>query len=180
MMGRTHVLVGVTMVSAILMALEVRAPEVLLLGAAGAALGALLPDLDAGDSWIRRLSVVGIAPFEPLALVLHRSFGHRGLLHSLWGWGLATLLLCPLVVISGWVLPLSLSLGYLSHLGADACTKSGIPLFHPRRRRYHLLPRCWRITTGSQAEDALATLLSLFLIAILIGQTAASSEPAGI
>lgn len=50
--------------------------------AAAAAFGALLPDLDASESRIKHLSPGwGIEPFALPSLLLHRAFGHRGLLH---------------------------------------------------------------------------------------------------
>ena len=59
-------------------------------------------------------------------------------------------------------------MGYGSHLAADACTKSGIPFLYPRKKRYHLLPRSLRFTTGSLAEDVLFVLLTLFALVLLL------------
>ena len=59
-----------------------------------AALGSLLPDLDARESRIKNLTL-GL-PFRPFllpAFLLHRTLGHRGLLHSLAGLLLAALVL---------------------------------------------------------------------------------------
>lgn len=94
------------------------------------------------------------------------------------GWGLASLLLLflflvvlpPLAGIGSLFVPLALSLGYASHLAADACTKSGIPLFYPRRKRYHLLPRALRLTTGSLAEEAVFMALAMMVLLLMLGQ----------
>jgi membrane-bound metal-dependent hydrolase YbcI (DUF457 family) len=43
-----------------------------------AALGALLPDLDASRSTIRSLQFGGVTPFSPLARLLSQTLGHRG------------------------------------------------------------------------------------------------------
>ncbi|ARJ64976.1 hypothetical protein WV31_04490 [Magnetospirillum sp. ME-1] len=99
-------------------------------GAAAAALGALLPDIDHPSSWIgRRLWPVS----KPLSMVL----GHRGLTHSLLAviGGLAVLMLME--PARGLVrLAEPLALGYLSHLAADALTPSGVPLLWPWRQRF--------------------------------------------
>jgi len=54
------------------------------------------------------------------------------------------------------------ALGYLSHLFADMCTKSGVPLLYPtNKKRYHLLPHPLLIKTGTVGE-------TLFLIIYLL------------
>ena len=135
-----------------------------------AALGALLPDLDATQSQIKHLSIAGITPFAPLALLLNRTLGHRGLLHSALGWGTITVLLIPLAWFGGIAVPLALSLGYGSHLATDSCTKSGIPFFYPNRKRYHLMPRLLRLTTGSMAEDAVFIFLAIAVAGLMLHQ----------
>lgn len=167
MMGRTHTLLGALSAGALLPS---QSCDRLALWMALGAFGALLPDLDASDSRIKRLSVAGVTPFAPLSVGLNRRFGHRGALHSLWGLGIASLLFLPLGLFFGLDVPLALSLGYASHLVADACTKSGIPAFYPGRGRIHLLPRALRLTTGSLAEEALLVALTLVLFALLLSQ----------
>jgi len=120
-----------------------------------AALSALLPDLDAAQSKVKYLRVAGIRPFAPLAVVLHRGLGHRGLLHSLLGLSVIAILSLYLAFWWGWSASLALLLGYLAHLAGDACTKSGIPWLYPNKQRFHLLPPAWRFVTGSAAEGAL-------------------------
>ncbi len=108
--------------------------------AACAAFGALLADLDAGESKIKQLSVCGVKPFALLAVALYRATGHRGVLHSLLGLGVFSLLALLLTFWWGWTPSVALTLGYMSHLTADAATPSGLLLLYPKRQRYHLLP----------------------------------------
>ncbi len=98
--------------------------------AACAALGALLPDLDASESKIKHLKLLGtnFKPFLLPAQVVHRTDQHRGLLHSLWGLGLAILVVAPAAFWMGWASVAALLLGYASHLLGDAATKSGSKL----------------------------------------------------
>ena len=53
--------------------------------AMGAALGSLLPDLDASESKIKYLSFGTFKPFSLPAHIAYRTAGHRGVLHSLIG-----------------------------------------------------------------------------------------------
>jgi inner membrane protein len=113
-------------------------PEGLVLAAAGA----LLPDIDHPASWVgRRLRVIS----RPLAAMI----GHRGVTHSLvavlvclvilrWE-GLSRLAIDPLVV------------GYLSHLGADLLTTSGLRLAWPSPKRYSI----GVCRTGSTTESVI-------------------------
>ncbi len=167
MLGRTHALIGALAAWSLVVPLvssEYAAP--VLCGA----LGALLPDLDSPRSLLTAWQVAGVSPLRPLARLINRTFGHRGALHSVLGWavvssGFTLLILFPLWSAAGSV---ALSLGYLSHLLADACTKTGIPFLYPRRQRYRLLPRPLRISTGSFAEEVLFIILLTLLLSLLI------------
>jgi inner membrane protein len=60
---------------------------------------------------------------------------------------------------------LALSIGYLSHLLADAMTMSGVPLWWPvGEKRVHVLPPGLRLRTGSLAEYAM-----LMVVGAVIG-----------
>ena len=132
-------------------------------------MGALAPDLDASESQLKRFAIAGITPLAPLARTLHRTFGHRGLLHSLAGLSIFSVLLAwPVALWFGWTGGVALALGYASHILADAATKSGVPLLYPRRRRYHLLPKGWRLTTGSLAEEALLPFIAFAILLLLL------------
>lgn len=167
-MGRTHALAGVAALWTLrlvpgALTFDTVAPLAFL-----AVVGALLPDLDAADSLLRRTSLLGITPLVPISSVLHQSFGHRGATHSLLGLVAAFLLALPFAAFRGWLAPVALSLGYASHLLCDGCTKSGVPLLYPRRRRYHLLPRPMRLTTGSEAENAVFALFGALAVGLLV------------
>ena len=138
--------------------------------AATAAFGALLPDLDASESKIKHLKISNtqIKPFMLPALVVSRSDQHRGLLHSFAGLGMMTLFFVPAALWIGWAPVAALLLGYLSHLIADAATKSGVRLLYPNPKRFNLLPCGWRFTTGSVAEDALLLPLAVCAAGILL------------
>jgi inner membrane protein len=116
-------------------------------------IGALLPDIDHPASWVgRRLRVVS----RPLAAM----FGHRGVTHSVvavlvclfflrWQ-GFSRAVIDPLVI------------GYLSHLGADLLTTSGLRLAWPSRTR-QAIPLC---RTGSLGET--------FIVAAVVVLTGAA------
>jgi inner membrane protein len=133
-----------------------------------ATLGVLLPDLDAVESKIKNLGAGGITPFAPVAQIVNRSFGHRGLLHS-------PIMLLPVAILSavlsfwiGVVPGISLLLGYGSHLVMDAMTRSGISLQPMSQKRLHLLPSYLRIVTGSLQEDMLMLCLALIVLPLLL------------
>lgn len=166
MMGRTHALLGLNS----LWLLEVGLPpssDRFVLCALGAALGSLLPDLDARASLLQSLRVGGVAPLVLPARLINRALGHRGALHSLLALGVLSVLTLPLLNFEP-LLWLGLLLGYGSHLVGDACTRHGILLFFPDRRRVHLLPKPLRLSTGSLAEEALFVMLEVLSLALLL------------
>ena len=93
-----------------------------------AALGALLPNLDASQSKIKHLKLLGMQfkPFLLPAQVVRRTDQHRGILHSLWGLAFITIITVPLVFCVDWAPILSLLTGFTSHVAADAMTRNGI------------------------------------------------------
>lgn len=139
----------------------------LLVGAA--ALGALLPDLDATHSTIKYLRLGGhFQPFRLPAHVLSHQLGHRGPLHSLVGIAMLWLWLgLPTLLWLGWQPALALALGMLSHLLGDASTKIGVPMLYPKPGRWHLLPKDLRLTTGSPEEDVVFGVMLLPLLLLL-------------
>lgn len=171
MTWRTHLLGGVGSLW-LLRPLETTNNDLSNIGllAAMAGLGALLPDLDARESKVKHLTLFkGVEPFALPSVLLSKMLGHRGLLHSLPGWGMMALLVgLPVALLAGWLPALALSLGYGSHLLLDACTKHGIPLLFPNEKRLHALPKMLRISTGSQAEDAFFALLALAVLPLLL------------
>jgi inner membrane protein len=140
--------------------------------AAVAALGALLPDLDASESSIKHLKVLGtqFKSFLVPAQVVHASEQHRGLLHSLAGLDMIGVMATPMILWIGWAPVVALLLGYASHLQADSATRTGILLLYPCRSRYDLLPKGWCITTDSLAEEVLLLPLAFVAVALLLSQ----------
>lgn len=170
-MGRTHMLLGINLLW-LLEALPAASnplndPAHLAFTIAGAATGALLPDLDASSSLLQSLSLGGIRPLALPGRFANRRFGHRGFLHSFLALGAWTVGSWPVMFVSVW-LWLGLTLGYLSHLLGDACTKSGLRLLYPDRRVIHLLPKPLRLSTGSQAEEAVFALLGAAAACLLL------------
>jgi membrane-bound metal-dependent hydrolase YbcI (DUF457 family) len=86
--------------------------------AAFATLGSLLPDLDAAESKIKHLKLLGtdIKPFFVPAQMVHSTDQHRGLLHSVAGLGMASVISIPLLLWLGWAPVVAFILGYASHL----------------------------------------------------------------
>lgn len=128
--------------------------------------------IDLLDAYVRRALAF-------VATGLARLLPHRGITHSL----LTCLLLTGglallLTALPAWPtrgMPLAFLVGYVSHLAADGVTKTGVPLLLPLlRRRFHLLPRPLRITTGGGFEMGLFRLLlvvdGLFLVWLALRQ----------
>ncbi len=178
MLGRTHIVIGLTTL-AIAHAQPVAlgdlvgphpmaglpAGPLLCLGAA--TLGALLPDLDANESTIQQeLGFVGTVTHAGIELL---GMKHRGVLHS----GLAVLIVLALSTYIGHRLGygdagLAFGLGYASHIVlADALTVTGVPLLWPSARRFHLLPRPLRVRTGGPAEQLIFLAITALLIWLL-------------
>jgi inner membrane protein len=171
-MGRTHALAGISTLWLLALVPGGIAADAATNNAgflaAVAAVGALLPDLDASQSKLRSWSVGGVRPFVPLSIVINRAWGHRGLLHSAVGLAITGAFAVGLVLLWGWQPSVALWLGYASHLAADACTRTGIPFLPRHDRRYHLLPERLRFTTGSPAEDMLLPLLATAAMLLLL------------
>jgi inner membrane protein len=167
---RTHVMGGIAALWLLPIALAASTSSVPL-AVAFAALGSLLPDLDARESKLSNVQALGIAPLKPAARLLNRSLGHRGAMHSLLAFLLVSILAgLPLGLLLDPLAGLGLSLGYLSHLLLDGITKSGVPLLWPEPGRVKLLPRKLLVTTGSSAEDALFLLLCFVATGFLLLQ----------
>lgn len=144
MMATTHAAIGVVSFAGVAaMAGMPPAPAAL----AASAVGAWLPDVDTPTS------KAGFCVY-PLAQWLERRFGHRTITHSAVGVLIFSALCAPLLMwphFRPYFWPLLV--GYISHLLADAATKSGVPLAWPNRARY-VFPgnEQLRVKTGSMAE----------------------------
>jgi inner membrane protein len=147
MMGNSHLIIGV--VSGALLAALLGA-DTAHIGAAGvvAGAGAMLPDIDHRHAPIRqRLGFIGD--------ILLFWLPHRGLTHSLLCWALVTMLAIFGTVMFlkiAILMPLALSAGYASHILADMTTQRGLPILYPFKANFYLLPRGFRVTTGTWTE----------------------------
>lgn len=142
-----------------------------------AMVGALVPDLDAVESKIEYVKVIGIKPLVPVSRAINRAYGHRGPLHSLWGWLGWSILILPTSVFFGWLPTTALSLGYASHLPGDSCTRTGILLLFPKRKSFHLLPVKWRVVTGTALEELFFVAFALISLTLLLRNLSLSLTP---
>lgn len=176
----THELIGVSVAVAGARVLE--APAVETAGAAVAAFyGSWLPDIDRLGSRVHRrsalerhrflLGLVGFVLRLP-AFAFGAIARHRGVSHSLLAAAVVGLLAAQVAAPFGSVIAVvvgaGLFAGYLAHLAADALTPAGVPFFAPlSRQRVWLLPRAWRISTGSWREGIVAFIAAGSLLALL-------------
>ena len=167
MRWHSHLLAGIDTVWLLELIPGLLTPMVLPIVVSMAAFGALLPDLDAAESKLKSLSIAGVQPFAPFAEAANRIWGHRGFLHSPAALVAVALAAAPIGLLLGWPAALGLWLGYASHLVLDACTRTGIPR-GPGGRRICLLPRPWRISTGSAREGLLLPLLAATALLLVL------------
>lgn len=164
---RTHLVGGIASLWAL--AALPYGTDALALSCVAVGFGALLPDLDANASKLQSLSIKGIRLFVPVGVVIRQTYPHRGPLHSLVAVGVITLIgSIPVAVWLGWQVGLALTLGYLSHLMLDMCTKSGLPFLYPNPKPMWLLPGKLRIVTGSEWEHLYTAVLGILSLALLL------------
>lgn len=136
-----------------------------------AALGSLLPDLDAPVSKLSVQKIKGIPPLEPIAGTISILLGHRGPLHSFAGLCVLGCLVClPLAAVYPSA-SAGLFIGCLSHLLLDACTVSGLRLLWPYRKTYRLLPTPLLVVTRhppTPAEELAFALLMMAAAALFL------------
>ena len=176
----THELIGVSV--AVAGARLLKAPPAETAGAAVAAFyGSWLPDVDRLGSRVHRRSALerrGLVPglvgfvLRLPAFAFAAIARHRGISHSLLAAGLAGLLVALVATPFGSAIAIvvgaGLFAGYLAHLAADGLTPAGVPLWAPlSRQRVWLLPRAWRISTGSWREAVVALLAAGALVTLL-------------
>lgn len=135
-----------------------------------AALGALLPDLDANSSKLQAMGVKGIRPFVPVGYVVRGVVSHRGPMHS-WAalYALTMLIGLPLGAYAGWQAAFALSLGYASHLLLDMCTVTGLRVWWPFSARTRwAVPKFLRVVTGQEWEGAYTMALGALTLGLLV------------
>ena len=148
MTGNTHVIGG--LVAGLAVARFTELEPVLLMGAG--VVGALIPDICHGGSWIGKKLPVLSKIFQVL-------FGHRSFTHSI----LFLLIVKALLqaIHANEAIVYGLLAGMVSHLLLDMATKNGIKLFFPISIRIRLP---LTIRTGSKWEDIIFAVLSLMTI----------------
>lgn len=158
MSGRTHAVVGANAAwIAPLLGGSTNIP--LILFALIGAVAALLPDIEAGRAKIQYVAggVFGI---------FRNIFQHRGFTHSLLG-----VLLLFLLSLSTFslhpVLPLIITLGYITHPVIDGFNHAGTQYLYPVQRKFWLVPKILRTPLGGLA-DQLLFVLGLLGVALLV------------
>ena len=155
MTAKTHILGGVLAAELICLAGRSSAISVPLL-LAGAATGALLPDIDHRGSKVSRSSAAGkVTSFAVSALTTHRGVVHTPAFVLLCGVALGAVSFFANGLI-GPALLLGLIVGMLSHLALDTLNPSGIMWLWPlSKKRLHLAS----IRTNSLFEWLTASVL---------------------
>jgi len=114
-------------------------------------IGALLPDIDTPNSKMG-------SKFKILSKSIKFIFGHRGIIHTIWG----MLVICGLFwFFVNKVYGTALFVGFFSHIFIDGFTKKGINFLHPFSR----IKIAGFIESGSTGESIL---FILFLVAIVL------------
>ena len=176
----THQIAGIGLAAVAAAALDASATTTAVLVAA-AGVGSLLPDADRAGSrvyqptrlerriWpIRVLGWIARIPLRALVVLKH-----RGITHSLvaaavaaTACGLLASLVAPAAAVTVGV---GVTIGYLAHVAADACTPSGVALFAPiSSRRRWLLPSFARVPTGSVRELMVALVLTVAAVSATV------------
>lgn len=177
MKGASHFIIGL---GAAVVVHRIYAPfgdgwQALALAGVAATVGALLPDVDSDESIIRRstgtarsngcigkLAALGISAITG---------GHRVGTHTAVAWLVISAIAWLAGRASGLTpVAIAFSVGYLSHLLADALTVEGVPLFWPlAKRRVCLLPSFIAIRTGTFAEYAFMVAFGVGVVKLWIG-----------
>ena len=189
MVGRSHLLIGLTAAVVLDSTVHLTGPALTLAPSVPlelvikkaifylmVAFGALLPDIDNANSLLgRKLGWVSKG--------IQRIAGHRTIFHSLLGLLLGSLLaigLEQLVVYllaqRGFVPPaqfigashlvfVAVLFGCITHIAADSLTEGGVPLLWPNHKRFGFPPNPrWRFRTGDWPEYVI-----VYLFIVLVG-----------
>lgn len=168
MVGRDHIITSAA-AGALASALASHVPALeaaleclpLVLVAAIAAVGGLLPDIDAKNSTISRV------------LGFHLPVRHRTVTHTIW---IVLLLLLIAYQLRSGVFT-ALAIGYAMHLAMDSLSRGGVVWTWPFRRyldetdgyTYHVAPGYGRpklYTTGGEGEDVTCAAVTLGCLAL--------------
>lgn len=183
MLGKSHLLVGLTAGVVLDSVAEISGPHLvgpshiqfsMVLNKAlyywMVGFGALLPDIDNARSTLGK-------KLGWISKEIQRFIGHRTLFHSILGLGIGAVIalglegvVASLVRPRGDILPahmvlIAVTFGYLTHLVADGLTEEGVPLFWPMHTYYGFPPnRRQRFRTGTWPEH-----LIVFGFMLLVG-----------
>lgn len=157
-MAVTHIALGaITSYAAAKQLTNVQLQQLLMLGAG--VVGSLLPDIDHPRSFLgRRLWFISI----PLSNLI----GHRGITHSIIGIAaMAAAIWYALTRLNwhpGYSVPIVIgaAIGYISHVVADYCTPSGVPLLWPMDKRFSAPIT---VQTGTMPEYVITILAAMIL-----------------
>ncbi|MBN2112177.1 metal-dependent hydrolase [Candidatus Woesearchaeota archaeon] len=117
-------------------------------------LGALLPDIDKPESKVG-------SRVKPVSNVIQAIFGHRGIIHTIWG----MIVLCGLFwYFVNRTYGVALFAGFFSHLLIDGFTRMGINFLHPIAK-LHL---SGFIETGTISETILLVVIIALSVILLI------------
>jgi membrane-bound metal-dependent hydrolase YbcI (DUF457 family) len=103
--------------------------------------------------------------------------GHRGPTHTLLVWVVLSGIVSGIVwwIELSWAFALAFGIGYVSHILADATTRSGVKMLEPfSGQTVHLLPESLRIRTGTPVEGLLVAVIVagiLVVLSLLTGTT---------
>ena len=149
MMGRSHVLIGMGTMGAMMAVGAFPFGRAALIGVA---LGSLAPDIDTP------YSTVGCR-FPFISMPLYRRYGHRTVTHAMPGLMVAALAAAAMEYLAVWS-GLAFLIGYVLHIMADLLTKEGCAVLAPmKKKRFFWWPG---VKTGSLGE-------TVTVLAILLG-----------
>lgn len=160
MTGKTHAMVGANAiwVAYFLGAVDQSAP---LLVAAGA-LAALLPDIDARGRGAKIHYM-----FKGVLGAFKNTFRHRGFFHSF----LATLIVFLISMVTLWrfnpLLPVIVTLGYVSHPIIDAFNAE-VQYFFPLPKFMSFVPKSFRFRVGSAPDFGIFFLASIGVVGFFL------------
>lgn len=120
-----------------------------------AIIGSMFPDVDHPNSKFNK--------YNPFAILICKLVKHRTLTHSLL-WMVIVSFIGFILKVNAWAI-LGLNIGMLSHLLLDMLNPTGVPLFYPHEKKYHVC--C--IPTSSAGEYGVLMVMFLILGCIIFG-----------
>jgi membrane-bound metal-dependent hydrolase YbcI (DUF457 family) len=159
MTGRTHATIGANTVwLAVLLGMVDQFSIVyIVIGA----FVALLPDLDADDAYIHHIGGGAFNGYKNIAK-------HRTYFHSLIP--VALLFFLSLIFLRQFhpLMPWIIALAYFSHIFLDGLNYPGVELLSPKKKRYHFIPKKFRVKNKGLIDSGLFITGILALLAFLM------------